>query len=87
MAGTNPTNNGSSFKIISGQMISRTQFVVRWSSVSNRLYDVMRATNLAAGATGFVAVAGATNLVGAPPANTWTDSVSRPSFYRVSVHQ
>jgi IPT/TIG domain. len=87
LAGTNPTNSGSAFKIISSQMISRTQFVVRWSSVSNRLYDVMRATNLAAGATGFVPLPGGTNLVGAPPANTWTDSVSRPSFYRVSVHQ
>jgi hypothetical protein len=87
LAGTNPTNGGAVFKIISGQMISRTQFVVRWSSVSNRLYDVMRATNLASGPSAFVPLPGATNLVGAPPANTWTDAVSRPSFYRVSVHQ
>jgi hypothetical protein len=87
LAGTNPTNGGSVFKIISGQMISRTQFVVRWSSVSNRLYDVLRGTNLAAGASGFVPLSGATNLIGIAPANTWTDSVTRPSFYRVSVHQ
>jgi hypothetical protein len=87
LAGTNPTNGGSVFKIISGQMISRTQFVVRWSSVSNRLYDVLRATNLATGASGFVSLPGATNLIGTAPANTWTDTISRPSFYRVSVHQ
>lgn len=87
LAGTIPTNGGSVFKISSSQMISRTQFVLRWSSVSNRLYDVLGATNLAAGASGFVPLPGATNLTGTPPQNTWTDSVSRPSFYRLSVHQ
>jgi hypothetical protein len=87
LAGTNPTNGGSVFRITSSQMISSTQFVVRWSSVSNRLYDVLRATNLTAGASGFVPLPRATNLIGNPPANSWTDSVSRPSFYRVSVHQ
>jgi len=87
LAGTNPTNTGSVFKIISGQMISSTQFVLRWSSVSNRLYDVRRATNLAAGAPAFVPVPAGTNLVATPSENVWTDSVSRPSFYRVSVHQ
>jgi hypothetical protein len=87
LAGTIPTNGGSVFKITSSQTISRTQFVVRWSSVSNRLYDVMRATNVASGASAFLPLSGATNLTGTPPANTWTDSVSRPSFYRVSVHQ
>lgn len=87
LAGTNPTNGAGAFKITSSQMISSTQFVVRWSSVSNRLYDVLRATNLAAGASAFVPLARATNLVGSPPANSWTDTVSRPSFYRVSVHQ
>ena len=64
-----------------------TQIVLRWSSTSNRLYDVLRATNLAAGASAFVPVPGATNLAGTPPQNTWTDSISRPSFYRLSVHQ
>jgi len=89
LAGTNPTNTGSVFKIISGRMISSTQFVLRWSSVSNRLYDVGRATNLATGSA-FVPRPGGTNLAGTPPENTWTDSVSRaspPGFYRVSVHQ
>jgi hypothetical protein len=90
LAGTNPTNSSSVFKIISGQMISTTQFVLRWSSVSNRLYDVMRTTSLATGAGAFVRLPGATNLVATPPSNTWTDSVNRaspPGFYRVSVHQ
>ena len=90
LAGTNPTNASSVFKINSAQAVSATQFVVRWSSVSNRLYDVMRATNLAAGTGAFVRVPGATNLVSTSPQNLWTDSVSHaaaPVFYRLSVHQ
>jgi hypothetical protein len=90
LAGTNPTNAGSVFKITSAQVISPTQFVVRWSSVSNRLYDVLRATNLPAGTGAFAPVAGATNLTATPAVNTWTDSISRaaaPAFYRVGAHQ
>ncbi len=90
LAGTNPTNAASVFKITSGNVISGRQFVLRWLSVSNRLYDVMRNTNLAAGAGAFVALPGATNLTGTPPQNTWTDSVSRswaPTFYRLTAHQ
>jgi len=89
LAGTNPTNAGSVFKITSGRMISGTQFVLRWSCVSNRLYDVTRATNLATGAGAFTPPPGATNLVATPPENSWTDSVSHaspPSFYRIKVH-
>jgi hypothetical protein len=90
LAGTNPTNAASVFKITSSQMNSGTQFVLRWSSVSNRLYDVTRATNLATGAAAFVPLLGATNLAGTPPQNSWTDAVSRaspPAFYRLKVHQ
>jgi hypothetical protein len=90
LAGTNPTNAGSVFKITSAQVVSGTQLVVGWSSVSNRLYDVTRATNLATGIGAFVPVPGATNLAPTPPVNTWADSVSRasaPAFYRLRVHQ
>jgi hypothetical protein len=90
LAGTIPTNASSVFKITSSQMISSTKFVLRWSSVSNRLYDLTRATNPASGAVAFVGLAGATNITGTPPQNTWTDSVSRvspPAFYRLNVHQ
>lgn len=90
VAGTDPTNASSVFKITSAQAVSGTQLVLRWSSVSNRVYDVTRATNLAAGIGAFVPVPGATNLAPTPPVNTWTDSVSRasaPAFYRLRVHQ
>ena len=80
----------SVFKITGGQALPGGQFVLRWLSVSNRLYDVMRGTNLAAGAGVFLLVPGATNLAGTPPQNTCTDSVSSASaraFYRLTVHQ
>ena len=89
LAGTNPTNASSLFKITSYQMLSSTQFVVRWSSTSNHLYDVSRATNLTTGTAGFVPQPGATNLAATPPQNAWTDSVSgasSPGYYRVRVH-
>jgi hypothetical protein len=90
LAGTNPTNASSVFKITGGQALPGGQFVLSWLSVSNRLYDVMRGTSLDAGAGAFVPVPGATNLAGTPPQNTYTDSVSPAStgaFYRLTVHQ
>ena len=89
LAGTNPTNASSVFKITSAQFISNAQFVLQWSSVSNRLYDVMSATTLGTNSGTFMPLPGASNLVGTPPGNTWTDSVSRPTptFYRLNVHQ
>jgi hypothetical protein len=89
LAGTNPTNAASVFKITSAQMIPGGKFVVRWASVSNRLYDISRGTNLAAGSRAFVPLPGATNLPATPPVNAWTDSVSTAStraFYRVTAH-
>jgi len=90
LAGTNPTNASSVFKIIGEQVLPGGQFGLRWLSVSNRLYDVMRGTDLAAGASAFAPVPGATNLAGTPPQNTWVDSVSPAStraFYRLTAHQ
>ena len=90
LAGTNPTNAGSVFKISGEQVLPAGQFILRWLSVSNRLYDVLRATNLVAGSGAFLPVPGGTNLAGAPPQNTWTNpvnSASTPVFYRVTAHQ
>jgi hypothetical protein len=89
LAGTNPTNASSLFKITSAQMIPGGKFVVRWLSVTNRMYDVMRGTNLAAGTNAFLPLPGATNLTGTPPVNIWTDSVSGVStrlYYRLKAH-
>ena len=70
-------------------MIPGGKFVVRWLSVTNRMYDVMRGTNLAAGTNAFLPLPGATNLTGTPPVNIWTDSVSGVStrlYYRLKAH-
>jgi len=78
------------FKISGEQVLPAGQFILRWLSVSNRLYDVLRATNLVAGSGAFLPVPGGTNLAGAPPQNTWTNpvnSASTPVFYRVTAHQ
>ncbi len=89
VAGTNPTNANSVFKITSKQVISGTQFVLHWSSVSNRLYDVLCATNLTSGAAAFAALPGAANLIATPPENSWTNILSHitAGFYSISVHQ
>jgi hypothetical protein len=89
VAGTNPTNANSVFKITSEQGIAGTNFVLRWSSVSNRLYDVLRATNLTSGAVAFAPVPGATNLPATSPENSWTNSLNyiTPGFYNIRVHQ
>ena len=88
VAGTDPTNANSVFRIISGTPLP-VGFVLRWSSESNRFYDLGRATNLAAGSNAFVALPGGTNLPATPPQNAYTDSVSggdRLHFYRIGVH-
>jgi hypothetical protein len=90
LAGTIPTNASSVFRITGGQVLPGGQYVLRWLSVSNRLYDVMRGTNLAAGTGAFLPVPGASNLAGTPPQNTCTDSISPAStrvFYRLTAHQ
>jgi hypothetical protein len=89
LAGTNPTNANSVFRITGAQMIPGGKLVLRWLSVSNRMYDVMRGTNLAAATNAFLPLPGATNLTGTPPVNVWTDSVSGVStraFYRLKAH-
>jgi hypothetical protein len=57
--------------------------VLQWNSLSNRLYSVERATDLA---SGFVCVG--SNIVATPPMNTYTDSASvvKQSFYRVRAN-
>ena len=89
LAGTNPTNAGSVFQITGAQVLPSGQFVLCWQSVSNRRYDVLSSTNLAAGAGAFMLSPGAANLTATPPQNTWTGSVSTAStraFYKLTSH-
>jgi hypothetical protein len=64
------------------QLAAETQMVVRWSSVTNRLYTIERATNLV---TGFSVIE--TDVPGTNGVQTYTDTNNVPEnvpvFYRV----
>ena len=85
IAGTNPTNSASNFRITGNRMNAQGS-IIRWSSASNRFYDLSRTTNLL---QSFAAVAGATNLPATPPENVYTNPVpdGAAAFYRISVHE
>lgn len=90
VAGTNPTNSASVFRILSGTPLPGAGFVLHWSSESNRFYDLSRAANLAAGTNAFVRLLGGSNLPATPPENSYTDAVSwGPGLllYRADVHR
>jgi hypothetical protein len=86
MDGSDPMNGKSVFGVAS--VVVAQDVVIRWPSVSNRLYDVSRATNLFDGPPGFVVLPGASNLPANPSANCHNDTVAGAGqrFYRVSVH-
>ncbi|MFA6174700.1 MAG: autotransporter-associated beta strand repeat-containing protein, partial [Kiritimatiellales bacterium] len=86
IAGTNPTNPASAFRITATNMLVKGKTVIRWSSASNRFYSLSRTTNLM---TGFNALAGASNLPATPPENVYTNPVpdGAAAFYRINVHQ
>jgi hypothetical protein len=85
IAGTNPTNSASSFRITGGS-VTPAGIVIRWSSESNRTYNLSRTTNLLEAFAGFV---GATNLPATPPENVYTNRVSDgdSAFYQIRVQQ
>lgn len=89
IAGTDPTNLASSLFVtgvaapgVPGE--SASGFVVQWPSVSNRYYDLYRATNLLMG--GFAPIAW--NLPATPPDNVYTDIVEGldTALYRIRVY-
>jgi len=85
IAGTNPTNAASNLRITGGSATSQGT-VIRWSSESNRFYDIGRTTNLL---TAFGGITGASNLPATPPENIYTnlDQNGNTIFYRIDVHQ
>ena len=89
VAGTNPTNSSSVLRFNSEGSAPGQHMAIRWASVSNRLYDLYRSTNLSAGATAFITMPGATNMPATPPENTYTDTVQGggPRLYKINVHQ
>jgi hypothetical protein len=84
MAGTDPTN-ALSVLWLAPQVITPTNVTLTWTSVTNRIYTLEQATNLA-GTPPFTPLA--TNLPGHPGTTTFTDTNAvgpGPRFYRVSV--
>ena len=89
IAGTDPTNPASCLRFTGAQGVTEQGLVIRWLSVSNRFYDLSRATNLLAGTNAFIILPGASDLPATPAENVYTDSVQGvgPYFYRIGVHE
>jgi hypothetical protein len=83
IAGTNPTNRLSAFKFISVRQDSEPGLVLEWSSASNRVYSVLRATELL-GAYTIIR----SNIPATPPSNSFRDTNTlymESGFYRVRI--
>jgi len=80
-AGTNPTNPASVFAM-ENTAGDAAGWVVTWSSVSNKLYDLYHSTNLL---VGFVRIA--TNVPATAPQNVFTDltAAADANYYQVRV--
>jgi hypothetical protein len=90
LAGCNSTDSNSVFRFTGSQSAPSGQgMVVRWPSISNRFYDLSRATNLLAGSNAFVILPGASNMPAMPTENCYTDSVQGvgPYFYMINVRE
>jgi hypothetical protein len=86
IAGTQPTNAASFFRLL-GDGMSGSGPVLRWPSVSNRFYAVAKASNLLDGIAGFKLLTNASRLPATPAANTFTDDLctAEGAYYRIGV--
>ena len=83
LAGTNPKDADSVFKIVSADVLPfGDTMILSWSSVSNKQYSVWGSTNLPAG---FRLLRN--NVPATPPINSYTDALSGldHKFYRLQV--
>ena len=80
VSGTDPTNSASVFEVEVFSGVLDGPLVIQWSSVTGKLYEVRRYTNLTGGFT-----VQATNLPGNPPVNGFTDTVTGVEFYIYGV--
>ena len=82
IAGTEPTNAASVLRAVAVSNSAASGWVVKWSSVTDRLYRLSRSTDLRAEFSGI-----ASNLPGTPPLNTYTDVLSTNVLraYRIEV--
>jgi hypothetical protein len=87
IAGTHPTNGASVFQCesIVQNGLASDEFVLNWSSVSNRFYDIWRCSDLVDGEWEVVGL----DLVATPPLNIYTDNVDEAGayLYRLEVRR
>jgi subtilisin family serine protease len=86
IAGTNPTNAASVFRLRLVSATNANNIVVSWPSVAGRNYWLIRSTNLPAGFNSVVS----SNIAATAPTNTLSDTTVLPGnsrFYRVGVQQ
>jgi hypothetical protein len=85
IAGTDPTNRASLLAVTNFPSLNASTFVIAWPSVSNRVYEVDRATNLVS--PGFESIA--SNIPASPPLNVHTDILQDvdKTFYRITVEK
>ena len=74
VAGSDPTNAASFLGLTADMLQSGSNFVIRWSSVTGKLYRLDRSTNLLDPASFSFNVR--TNIPAEPPVNTETDTTA-----------
>jgi hypothetical protein len=89
VAGCDPTNNQSVFRLSYDPSPAGQGMIIRWPSISNRVYSLSMATNLLAGASAFVCPADAINMPATPPENVYTNTGTGlgACFYKIDVHE
>jgi len=86
IAGTLPDQASSVFQVKGIDESPGVGFVVRWSSVDGRIYNLYSSTNLSVG-EGFQSLDPA-DIPATPPENTYTDATEKAeSFYRVQTEK
>lgn len=83
LAGTDPRNSDSYLRIMTVDRDPSTSPLLKWSSVSNRTYTVLQATNIS---DAFVPIT--SGVPATPTVNVWTasvDSTISPGFFRLAV--
>ena len=89
VAGCNPTNGDSVFEFTGAVPSSSQGIVIRWPSISNRFYNLSRATTLLSGTNVFIILPDASNMPATPIVNSYTDMVQGvgPYYYRIDVRE
>ncbi len=89
VAGCDPTNNQSVFRLSHMDAGPGQGMILRWPSVSNRFYSLSQATNLLAGANAFVCPPDAINMPATPPENVYTNFAAGAGtcFYKIDVRE